>query len=131
RWKSPGEWVRTGELIDKYRKAVKSLDNKNDVINKMIEKFSKKEELAYQRAIKDLEAKRRVAIEEGDTEAFDLADAEIKQHQQELDEFKSLSTEKKTDVNHDVAMEFVKRNVTWYNNYTFETAQMMHFAFEF
>src|SRR5690606_3422105 len=43
----------------------------------------------------------------------------------------SYITEKKTDQNHDVAMEFVKRNATWYNNDTFENAQMQNFAIEY
>jgi hypothetical protein len=130
--KSVREYNRIGEVLDKFETAVKDIHKKDEVINHLVEKFNKKEELAYQRALKDLEAKRNEAVEEGDVARFNQLDSEYKATQ---DEFQQLTQDVVAPTPaHDVqgvVEDFSRRNGTWYNRETFENSKMMDFAIDY
>lgn len=129
--KSVMEYNRLGEVIDKFENAVQDVRRKDDVIKHLVEKFNKKEELAYQRAIRDLEAKRAEAVEEGDVENFTKLDKEIDLQRKELVDLQSpVQNNPADDIGHMVT-DFEKRNIGWYNDDTFDNSQMKEFAIKY
>lgn len=129
--KSVMEYNRMGEVLDKFENAVSDIRKKDDVIKHLMDKFNKKEELAYQRALTDIETKRSEAVAEGDVQRFNQLDTEYKATQNELQQFKSDEVAAPVNDVSSMVDDFSKRNGTWYNRENFENSKMMDFAIEY
>ena len=75
------------------------------------EHYTKAEQTAYNRAIKDLKAQQRKAVEEGDTDAFDRVDAEIADLTKEVE---TKETAKKTKPEDDPEFRAWQDENSWY-----------------
>lgn len=129
--KTPVEFNRLGNVIDKFEKAVKDVRGKDEIIRRMMDKFQKKEEIAYQRAIRELESRRMAAIEEADTEEFRRIDNELNLQKQELNKLQEEVVKVEDNSAHEAALEFQKRNAHWYNSDTYENSKMSEFAIDY
>ena len=70
---------RNRRLIEQLDELNQKYDRQNQTLQKLAQHHKRTAELAYQRALRDLEKRRRDAVELGDTTAFTEVEAEIKE----------------------------------------------------
>ncbi|MEJ0093817.1 MAG: hypothetical protein WDN46_10340 [Methylocella sp.] len=113
RWKPADEFVRYGleqlpvaqerlrVLDERYARDVGNLQKQvkeiGDVLKETLEFNSRSEQRAYERAMKDLEAKRAVAVAHADTETFNQTQAEIDALNKEAKKVSEAVKVEKTD----------------------------------
>lgn len=121
------EFNRMGELLDKFEKSVEDNRRKDEVIKELAERMDKREQLAYERALRALEAQRQEAVNEGDVERFNAIDTEYRQTQQDLNQFRQPAAPQQNqepEVFTKLREDFEKRNAAWYNNDSPENYEM-------
>jgi len=126
RHKSAEEFLATGELIEKLESASEENKKYRETVELMLQKMQTKEKTAYEKALRDIEAKREAAVVDGDVNRFNALEQEYKQIQEQVstpDPAQSLIDKQVND--------FVTRNAAWYNDQTFENSQMKKFAEEY
>lgn len=110
------EFVRRKPLFDKIETQSKELKNVKRAIEALQKHYTAREEAAVKNAISQLKVARKEALTNGDGEAFEQIDDQIKQAEKEADRLKKI--EQETNVQTEVHPEFVawtKRN-SWYKD---------------
>jgi len=80
--KSPGEFNRSSPLFTKIKETTKELARLKKQMDDMNAKLSESEKRGYQRALAELEVKRREAVKFGDEESFEAYDKQYRELQQ-------------------------------------------------
>lgn len=102
----PKEYVRVGKIL-KARDA--KIDGLQKAVNQLLDHNKKVETLAYERAMKDLGAAKKEAIEEGNVSKVHQIDQEIIKTAQQHPVQQTNTLNKPTQ-------DFVERNKDWFNN---------------
>ena len=111
-WKSAEEYVEAGKtelpiLRERYKELDKKYASLEATIKDLPGKMAKMEKQAFERATKELKEKQRLAVEEGDVEAFDAADKQLETLQKEVSEVEKPEIEPITN-------KWITQN-PWYN----------------
>lgn len=75
--KSAAEFLRAGPLYDEIKTSHKEIKELRATLNELKAHMDKQQELGYQKAVEDLQKKKRAAIEYGDVDAVEALEEEI------------------------------------------------------
>lgn len=109
-WVDAKEFVSRKPLFDKIHSLNKALKDRDDKLKTVSEYATKAFEKGQEAAIKELEEKRRAAVESGDIEAFESADKELQEVRKEQADAPKVEPEEIPD---DIK-DFAKRNEKWF-----------------
>lgn len=118
--KSAEEWLRAQPLYDEIKKRGKEIKQLQRTVDNMKSVMEKQTKLAYEQAIKDLEAKQTEAYARGDTNAANQLQEQIETAQEPVLE-QELPQE---------AYDFAERNASWMNGTSYEEMKIAKFARE-
>lgn len=119
--KSASEWAQNEPLYEELKKRGKQLKSMQRTIDELKEHMQKQERVAYEKALKELEAQRRDAIRAGDVDLVEQIDEQRQQispqHQQQQEQ-------------HPAIKEFAERHSSWLNDVSYEAVQMQQWLLE-
>lgn len=132
------EFLRVGQIIEAKRAASKraelaskEVQELTKTVKQLVEHNKQLEKASYEKALKELQAQKRTAIENGDVQTFDNLEQQEKLVQQQVSEaVKSEVSESNSNTPPELkpeAKEFIERNKDWFNNSN-EENQKMAFA---
>lgn len=122
-WKGPGAFIKDAELFASLRKQAKEIESLQTTLQDVKVFMSKSEEVGYQKAIADVKARRKEALDTFDVEALEQADNEYIELQQELINRAPTATVETQNKSQD-ELEFETRHKDWYNDNTPSNASM-------
>ena len=106
------EFVRRKPLFERIDRLDRTIRSQNQAIEAMKSHYSKVEQAAYQRALKELQAKQKTAIKEGDLEQYHEIQTEIDNVKEQAAEAAQVPQTKTVDP----AFEDWRARNTWYQN---------------
>lgn len=120
------EFVGRKPLYDKIASQSKQLKNVTDAVEALKVHYSKVQETAYQKALKDLKNERRQAMVEGDAEKFEALDEQITATEKEVEALRQEAERPIVKQEAELHPEFAawKARNTWYDT----TGYMKAFA---
>jgi len=119
------EFISRKPLYDKISQQSKQIKNVNRSLEALKEHYTKVKEVEYQNAIKALKAQRKDALVTGDADAFEKAEQEIQQAEEQFEEIKQSAAQITTqeEVVSPIFQNWKNRN-PWYDS----TGYMRSFA---
>lgn len=131
---SAAEFKRVGEIIEAKRKASKEAFAKSkevEELNKRLERLAdqnrKIQEVTRNKVMKELEAKRREAVEMGDVDAFERIEAEKRTYESQFEDAEPVKTAQPTKAPEVIAFE--TKHKDWLTG-TDETSEEMRIFLE-
>lgn len=125
---SAEEFIRRGELFDKIKEVKhnsrRELRRMEEQMREMTDLLKEERTRGYEQALRDLDAKRREAVEIGDVEAFNSYDLEYNRVQEEKQATAHKFAEPAPAIP-EAALEFQERNADWFNSNTPENNSMV------
>jgi hypothetical protein len=133
KWVDADEFVERGEtelpiLRERLRKMDGTVVGLKSTISEMRNTFSEFRERqkklttsAYERALKDIKQKQRLAVEEGDTEAFDVVEADREELEKKYNQEKS-ETLKNTKTTNDEFTQYENEAIAEFDNWRKENS---------
>lgn len=115
KWVDAGEFLRRGELFEVIEAKNKEVKAIRETLKQFQNHHSKVQEAAYKKAVADLKAKKKEALEEGNADLVIEVDeqlADVKQQQQVI---ATQAQEQPEQVFHPEFVAFTQKN-QWYNN---------------
>lgn len=91
------EFISRKPLYDKISQQSKQIKNVNRSLEALKEHYTKVKEVEFQNAIKALKAERKVAMVQGDGDAFDAAEKKIEEAEAQFQEIKQAAASITTD----------------------------------
>jgi hypothetical protein len=125
--KSAEEFIRDGEYIKQLKEIRDENKELKSGMNYVIEQFKKKEQLAYERALRDLESRRLTAVEERDVNGFQQAENEMRQLHQNYSE---TTAQADRQIMTAAVEDFKVRNRSWFNE-SKENMKLVAYAKEY
>lgn len=122
------EFISRKPLYDKISQQSKQIKNVSKALDALKDHYTKVQVTEYERAMKDLRAQRREAFVQGDIDAVEKAEEQIKQAEQQFNEIKESAESIKVDnepVLNPVFINWKNRN-PWYES----TGYMREYADE-
>jgi hypothetical protein len=127
KWKDYKEFNKVGDTITKTLQ--RKIDAQNDAIKALIQNQSKIASQEYERAVKELTAKKREAIRDGDIEAVETIDTQIAEASKQKQEMEVKIEEEVSQKTPDPEVQaFVSRNASWWEATDQISDQMRNFA---
>lgn len=117
------EFVRRAPLFEKIEHQSKQLKSLERSIDALRQHYTAREEAAVQNAIKQLKEQRKEALSQGDGDAFEVLDEQIKIAEKEVDKINKLEQKQIEPEIHPEFTQWTKRN-SWYT----ETGYMRKWA---
>lgn len=144
-WKPPEEFdeegkeavsaeafLARGPVFDKLKKERRRYEQDLNRLEKRIEEMSylmqEERVKGYEQALRDLESKRREAVEIGDVDAFNYVDSEYNRIKEEKARIAAQSRQYTSQTIPEAALEFQERNSDWFNSNTPENNSMVEQA---
>jgi len=114
-WRDATEFLKRGTeqlpiLSENLKRLQKKLDQQSAAFSEFRQFMTKSEERAYEKAKKEIEAERRKAVENADTEGFERAEKELER----IERDKLPTPKSAANIEPEIA-EFVKENGTWFD----------------
>lgn len=109
------EFIRRKPLFEKIESQSKQLKNVEKALKALQEHYTAREEAAVKNAIKALKEQRKEALSNGDGEAFEALDDQIKTAEREAERLKQLDNAPTEPELHPDFVAWTKRN-SWYND---------------
>ena len=128
RYKTAEEYLEMGSFFEKIDSQSKQIKNLEKNIKQLSGDFKKARETGYKQALADLEARKRAAVEEGDTLAYDVAQREVEKLQEEATTPKQPEIDPKEAELMEIVNDFKERNKEWYNADSYENLEMKRYA---
>lgn len=123
--KTPEQFVRDGSFFRKIDTLKKQLDEQTQAMKLIVEHNKKKEEEAYNRGVQEAMMKRREAVELGDVEKFNEAEAQLRELQTKQQPLlQTPAPAPVTEVSPELK-QFVEDNKAWFNQNTPENQKMV------
>lgn len=126
--KTAEQFVRDGSFFRKIDALKKQLDEQTEAMKLLVEHNKKKETDAYQRGIQEAIQRRREAVELGDVEAFNKAEAELNNLQQQKQAVPQVPVQSTVPNTAEVSQElkdFMESEKSWFNKNTKENEKMV------
>lgn len=128
---SAAEYLRRGELFEKIKELKSASRSETRRLEKQIEELTNlmhdSKRQGYEQALRDIEARRREAVEIGDIEGFNAADNQYAELKEKLNSIKQSKVSAEPEIS-DAALQFKERNHDWFNNNTPENSSMVNQA---
>lgn len=128
------EYIRRQPLFERIDRQGKELRELKSMNQQIAQHLSSLREEAYQQAVRDLEAKRIEAINEGDSSKALNIERQVKdietrkQHDPLVQQQQATAPASETTAVHPEALAFQEKNASWYNTNTAENRRMMEAA---
>ena len=112
-WKSPKEFVRTGEILDQLYSLRKEISQRDNEIQSLVDYNRRVSEREYERAKQELHAQLQNAKNYDDVESVEHLTRQIGnlEYQEQQERLQSLN-----NLRQNVMSQFMARNGHWYNN---------------
>ena len=128
---SAEEFLRRGELFDKIKDLKNQSRRETQRLQQQVEELTglvrTERKRGYEQAFKDLEGRRREAIETGDLEAFNQIDEEYIRVRDELTQESMAEKQNAAEIPEE-AVKFQEANADWFNSNTPENSAMVNQA---
>lgn len=122
---SAKEYVERGSFFRKIDAQNKKIDELMSVVKQLDAHNRQVQTAAYNQGIQDALKKRREAVEIGDVQAYDQAEAELNRLKQNAPKPEATTTpQQQPGVSQDM-LDWVEENKTWFNNSTKENMRMV------
>lgn len=126
--KTPEQFVKDGSFFRKIDELKKQLDQQSEAMKLIVEHNKQKEIDAYKKGIDEALARRRAAVEVGDVEEFNKADAELQDLNKKAPSTGTIAPNAPVQQHPEVTKEltdFIEQNKSWFNNQTPENERMV------
>lgn len=121
--KSAEEWANTEPLYEELKKRGKQLKSMQRTIEELKEHMQKQDQIAYEKALRDIEAQRKEAIRNGDVDLVEHLDEQ--KQQMNVPQQQPQQPEQ-----HPAIKEFAERHASWLNDVSYEAIQMQQWLLE-
>jgi len=118
------EYVNRAPLFERIERQSREIKELKDLVRQSTSHLTSIRKDSYEQAIRDLENKRMVAVDQGDQAAFMAAEAQANALRVKMRDDPALNMQSSPQIDPEV-LNFAERNQTWYNTATLENKKMM------